>query len=281
MRQRPFSKLRRSQPKAAPTSTLPTITLAPAFALARVLNRLGVASRSQCERLVRSGAVSLRGQILIDPEQRVAQSDWSQLKVLDEPLAAKPSMRVAMLNKPRGLIVSACDERGRRTIYDATAPALPRALAPAGRLDQASEGLLLLCNDPAFAARITAPGRAIAKRYHLQVHPIPTPEQLAAMRSGVLEAGELLAVSTVQVLRQGERNAWLECELHEGRNRQLRRICQALGLAVLRLLRVAIGPLTLGTLAKGAWRDLTSDELAALTRALDLALDSALDDRHA
>ena len=137
-------------------------------------------------------------------------------------------------------------------------------IGPVGRLDKASEGLLLLSNDTVWAAGITEPAGALTKTYHVQINGLPDAAALAAMVAGVRDGGEPLSAVSATVLRIGERNCWLEIVLDEGRNRQIRRLLELLGYETLRLLRVAIGGLTLGDLAKGAWRQLSSEEVAAL-----------------
>ena len=156
------------------------------------------------------------------------------------------------------------DERGRDTVYRCLDdPALPW-LAPVGRLDRASEGLLLFCNDPAWAARLTDPATGPDKTYHVQVDAIPDDAMLAALVMGVDVEGERLRAKSARLLRSGSRNAWLEIVLDEGRNRQIRRLLAAFDLAVLRLVRVAIGDLAMGELPKGQWRNLTADEVRRL-----------------
>ena len=139
-------------------------------------------------------------------------------------------------------------------------------VAPVGRLDKASEGLLLFSNDPEWAARITDPASGPDKTHHVQVDVLPDAALLAALEQGVDDAGERLAARSARLLRRGERNAWLEIVLDEGRNRQIRRLLAAHGIDVLRLVRVAIGALQLGELPKGAWRELDAAEIAALAR---------------
>jgi 23S rRNA pseudouridine2605 synthase len=137
-------------------------------------------------------------------------------------------------------------------------------VAPVGRLDKASEGLLLFSNDSEWAARISAPESQIEKTYHVQIDRLPEPDLFARIQAGVRDGGELLAAKSATELRRGEKNAWLEIVLDEGRNRQIRRLLAALDISVLRLIRIAIGPLQLGDLAKGQWRDLSDDEIRAL-----------------
>ena len=169
-----------------------------------------------------------------------------------------------VLNKPRGLVTTARDEHGRDTVYRCFDGADIGWIAPVGRLDKASEGLLLFTNDPAWAARITDPASGPAKTYHVQVDRIPDEVMLAAMCQGVACDGDLLRAKSATLLRAGAKNAWLGIVLDEGRNRQIRRLLAALDIGVLRLVRVAIGSLQLGDLPKGQWRELTAEEVAAL-----------------
>ena len=170
-----------------------------------------------------------------------------------------------MLNKPRGLVTTLRDEQGRDTVYRCFDGADIGFTAPVGRLDKASEGLLLFCNDPQWAARITDPASGPDKTYHVQVDCIPDASQLRAMREGIIDGeGVALHAKSASLLRAGEKNAWLEIVLDEGRNRQIRRLLAALDIGVLRLVRVAIGSLQLGELPKGQWRELTAGEVAAL-----------------
>jgi 23S rRNA pseudouridine2605 synthase len=170
-----------------------------------------------------------------------------------------------MLNKPRGLVTTTRDEQGRTTVYACFEGAdLPR-ISPVGRLDKASEGLLLFTNDTRWAARILDPASGPHKTYHVQIAAIPDEATLLRMERGVRAAdGEVLAVRRARLLRSGARNAWFEVVLDEGKNRQIRRILDALGVEVLRLVRTAIGPLALGPLPKGGWRRLSAAEREAL-----------------
>jgi 23S rRNA pseudouridine2605 synthase len=149
-------------------------------------------------------------------------------------------------------------------VYSCFADAALPWLAPVGRLDKASEGLLLFSNDPAWAARITDPSSGPAKTYHVQIDRLPDAGLLAALERGAVSNGERLKARSARCLRSGDKNAWLEIVLDEGRNRQIRRLLEALDVSVLRLVRVAIGPLSLGTLAKGQWRMLTREDMDSL-----------------
>ncbi|HEX5693912.1 MAG TPA: pseudouridine synthase [Arenimonas sp.] len=235
---------------------------APRHGVARVLSKLGLCSRTQAAAWVREGRVTVNGRVVRDPEHPVRQ-DQDRLAVDGRELAAAERIHLA-LNKPRGLVTTASDERGRDTVYTCLEGAGLPWLAPVGRLDQASEGLLLMSNDPAWAAAITDPATGPEKTYHVQVDAIPDEALLAKLRAGVRDGDEHLSARSATVLRAGTRNAWLEIVLDEGRNRQIRRLLAAHGLGVLRLVRVAIGPLALGGLGKGAWRRLTPDEVRLL-----------------
>ena len=247
----------------------------PRTGLARALSKLGFCSRSQAWDLIAAGNVRLNGVVCRDPERPVnLQRD--RFEVEGQAVRAEAKVYVA-LNKPRGLITSASDEQGRDTVFscfnpasgaDAESPALPRHLAPVGRLDKASEGLLLFTNDSAWSARLTDPSSYLDKTYHVQVNCVADAELVRRVQAGVRDDGEWLAVKAARVLRQGGKNSWLELVLDEGRNRHLRRLLAALGLEVLRLVRVAIGPLELGPLGKGQWRALTPEEVAKLSPSL-------------
>ena len=229
--------------------------------LARMLSKLGYCSRSRAFELVRAGKVNLNGRVTRNPEAPVNEAN-DRITIDGKPLAAAEKIYL-MLNKPRGLVTTASDEHGRDTIYSLLPPNIPW-LAPVGRLDKASEGLLLLTNDSGWAARITDPQSHLDKIYHVQVVAVPNEQFLANLTKGVYAGDELLKSKRAILLRSGQKNAWLEIVLDEGRNRQIRRIFEAFGIGVLRLVRIAIGPLRLGDLAKGQHRQLTEREKRAL-----------------
>ena len=234
--------------------------------LARALSKLGICSRAEGEAAVREGRVRVNGRRVTDGQKRVIPE--TDVITIDGTSAVAPLRRYVMLNKPRGQVTTRSDPQGRPTVYDnLTDPVLP-FLGPVGRLDQASEGLLLFTNDTQWANAITDPASHVTKTYHVQIDCVPEGVMLSALRAGVQEPdGERLAAARVDVLRTGERNAWLSIELDEGKNRQIRRMLDALDVSVLRLVRVAIGSLALGALAKGAWRDLLPVEIEALRSA--------------
>jgi 23S rRNA pseudouridine2605 synthase len=173
-----------------------------------------------------------------------------------------------MMNKPRGIVTTASDEKGRETVYKLLPQGLPW-IAPVGRLDQASEWLLLFTNDTEWSARVTAPETRLDKTYHVQVATVADNSLLAALERGVTENNDVLRAKRTRKLREGEKNSWIEIILDEGKNRQIRRMFQVLGIEVTRLVRVAIGPLELGSLAKGRTRGILAEEKEALDLAMD------------
>lgn len=234
------------------------------FGLARVLSKMGLASRTQASVWIADGLVQVNGRIITDVEFPV-RMEVDQVLVNSQNAIVQERI-VLMLNKPRGLLTTRSDEQQRATVYECLPAEMPW-LAPVGRLDKASEGLLLMTNDPVWAAKITDPTTGPDKTYHVQINAIPSQAQLATMLQGLNTDIGLLSVKHVVVLRQGEKNAWLEIILDEGRNRQIRRLLQALDISVLRLIRVQIGALKLNELPKGQWRALTEHEIDLLNNA--------------
>ena len=230
--------------------------------VARVISKLGMASRSLAAKWVHEGRVRVNGRSVRDPEFPVLQGqDRISVDELDVVAATRV---VLMLNKPRGLVTTREDEKGRATVYQCLVDAPLPWLAPVGRLDKASEGLLLFTNDPAWAAQLTDPTTGPDKTYHVQIDRVPDEALLTKLANGALVEGHWLRFKSVHCLRSGLKNAWLEVILDEGRNRQIRRMLEACDVSVLRLVRVAIGRLALGELPKGHWRLLSEPEIAAL-----------------
>ena len=234
--------------------------------LARALSKLGYCSRSRAAELIAAGRVKLNGTLPHDPETPV-HIGKDRIEMDSQPVEGSSKIYLA-LNKPRGVVTTAADEKNRETAYAYLPEGLPW-IAPVGRLDKASEGLLLLTNDSEWAARITAPETHLDKTYHVQISAIGDEKMLQSLRNGIRTSdGEFLRLKNVRVLRQGERHSWLEIVLDEGKNRHIRRMLAELRIEVLRLVRVAIGPLTLGDLSKGATRALEQEEKQALDRAM-------------
>ncbi len=221
--------------------------------LARALSKMGHCSRSQATILIRAGRVSRNGRVTRDPESPV-RFPQDRIEVDGSRLEKSPPVYLVM-NKPRGVVTTASDEKGRQTVYDLLEPGLPW-VGPVGRLDKASEGVLLLTNDSEWAAKITDPATHLDKKYHVQVGRVADSEILAKISK------------PARVVRHGDKNSWLEITLDEGKNRQIRRMLETLNVQVLRLVRVSIGPLELGDLKKGSTRRLTAEEKKAIDRAL-------------
>jgi 23S rRNA pseudouridine2605 synthase len=243
--------------------------------LARALSKLGYCSRSQASGLIRAGRVSVNGRIAQDPEHAV-RLPVDRIEVDSLTLRQAAAIYLVM-NKPRGLVTTASDEKGRATIYELLDPEWPW-VGPVGRLDKASEGLLLLTNDSEWAAKITAPSSHLDKKYHVQVDCVAdtdllakiTAAEVSAQRTGANSGHkpENLSAKDASLLRHGGKNSWLEITLDEGKNRQIRRLLESVGVRVLRLVRVSIGPMELGELKKGAVRPLTPHEKQAIDRTL-------------
>jgi 23S rRNA pseudouridine2605 synthase len=237
---------------------------------------MGYCSRSQAALLIRAGRVTRNGQIVRDPEVPV-HIPQDRLAVDGTPLDKAPKIYL-MMNKPRGIVTTASDEKGRETVYDLLEPGSPW-VGPVGRLDKASEGLLLLTNDSEWAAKITEPSNHLDKKYHVQIDCVADAVLLAKITRGCTvdndltdcDPGKDLRAKAARLLRYGDKNSWLEITLDEGKNRQIRRLLEGLGVGVLRLVRVSIGPLELGNLKKGTVRRLTGNE----KQAVDATLTSA------
>jgi 23S rRNA pseudouridine2605 synthase len=234
--------------------------------LARAISKMGYCSRSRAEDAIRAGRVGINGSVRRNVEAPVhlgkdrVEIDGHEIK--------KAENIYLMLNKPRGVVTTASDERGRETIYAFLQKYKDGSLnwvAPVGRLDRASEGLLLISNDSEWAAKITAPETHVDKIYHVQIAQQATPAMIEKLQQGfTVKDGEFLRVKRASVVRSGERNCWLEIILDEGRNRHIRRMFETMGVDVLRLIRVAIGALKLGDLPKGAVRALSEQERAVV-----------------
>ncbi|MGA9529098.1 MAG: pseudouridine synthase [Terriglobales bacterium] len=229
------------------------------------MSKFGYCSRSRAAVLILAERVTVNGRIIRNPESPV-HLPGDQIEV-DRVALEKTKFVYLAMNKPRGVVTTASDEKGRKTVYDLLPAAAPW-IAPVGRLDKASEGLLLLTNDSAWAAQITNPSTHVDKTYHVHVNCLAQPELLAQIAQGCTVDGQHLQAKSARVQRQGGKNSWLEIVLDEGKNRQIRRLLEALEIRVLRLVRVSIGPLALGDLKKGAVRPLTPQEKRALDRAV-------------
>ncbi len=250
-----------------PLQGRPSQPAPPRTGVARALSKLGYCSRSAAQQLVRDGRVTINDTTISDPETPVIMA--RDLLAVDGITVQRAERRYLMVNKPRGLVTSTRDEQDRDTVYLCLPDERDRWLAPVGRLDKASEGLLFFTNDSAWAHRLLDPASHLSKVYHVQVDRHVDAQTLALLRRGVtLADGIALRADAVQVLREGVKNCWLAITLSEGKNRHIRRLLEGLEIGVLRLIRVAIGPVALGDLSKGRSRSLTEKELLAMETAL-------------
>jgi 23S rRNA pseudouridine2605 synthase len=234
----------------------------------RLLSKWRIASRTEAGRLVRAGRVRVNGAAVLDP-RRVVDPERDRVEV-DGRAASPPAAGTTWLamNKPRGVVVTTKDPEGRRTVMDLLGPRAAAGVAPVGRLDKASAGLLLLTDDAGLADRLLDPRTHLAKRYRVKVRGRPGDEALRRLREDTLvEDGLVLGPMEVEVESLGPRSAWLLVTLREGKNRQIRRRLLDVGLEVEVLVRTAVGPLALGDLAPGAVRALAPAEVAALRAA--------------
>src|SRR5919107_2211868 len=223
--------------------------------LPRALSKLGFCSRTQAEALITEGRVRVDGRAIRNVAARV-DPGRARITVDDQPVVAERKVYL-MLNKPRGLVTTRDDPQERATVYDCLEGLDLPFVAPVGRLDKASEGLLLLPNDTRWAQHVLNPASNVEKVYHVLIDRLPDEAMLERLQAGMVLDGERLVARSARVLRAGTRNAWLEVVLSEGRNRQIRRLLGAVGAEVLRLVRVEVGGLRLGGLPRGAVRPLT------------------------
>jgi len=227
--------------------------------LQKVLARVGLGSRRTCEELIAAGRVTVNGERATLGRRVDVGADT--VAVDGAPLPVAPGLVHYLLHKPAGVITTARDTHGRPTVL-ALVPARPRVF-PVGRLDADTEGLLILTNDGELAQRLAHPSFGVDKEYLVETDGRPTPGALAALRRGVMLDDGITAPATVGVLGPGV----LRIVIHEGRNRQVRRMCEAVGFPVRRLVRTRIGPVRDRALAPGQWRALTQAEVRALGRA--------------
>jgi 23S rRNA pseudouridine2605 synthase len=230
--------------------------------LQKILARAGIASRRAAERLMREGRVTLNGEAAREPGSR---GDVLRDDIRVDGVRVRPAGKKAYfaLNKPRGVVTTRSDPGGRRTVMD-LAPGVS-GLFPVGRLDVMTEGLILLTNDGEFALHVAHPRFEVPRTYHAKVRGAPTAASLERLTRGIRIEGRRLSVDRCRVLR-AERNAWIEIVLHEGRNREVRRLLEAVGHPVSKLRRVGIGDVTIHGLATGACRKLTDTEVRSLMK---------------
>jgi 23S rRNA pseudouridine2605 synthase len=216
--------------------------------IAKVIARAGAASRREAERLIEAGRVVVNGEKITSPALNVLPSD--RITLDGKPLAAPEPPRLWLYHKPAGLVTTARDEKGRGTVFGALPEGMPRVMS-VGRLDLNSEGLLLLTNDGGIKRRLELPSTGWLRRYRVRVNGAPSDAVLEPLRAGITIDGERFQPMTVTLDRQQGANAWLTVALREGKNREIRRAMEAVGLSVNRLIRLSFGPFQLGSLKPG------------------------------
>ena len=231
--------------------------------LQKILSGAGVCSRREAEKRILAGRVTVNGRTAALGDS--ADPDTDTIAVDGKAVTSRTPAVTVLLNKPAGYVTTMRDEQGRRTVAELVRDVGVRVY-PVGRLDLNSCGALLMTSDGSLAQAMTHPSHEVEKVYHVPV-----------LRESAVLDGYRTRPAGVRVLRTGERGTVLEMTIHEGRNRQIRRLCEAAELKVLRLCRVAIGPIRLGTLAPGNWRRLTPEEMSAL-EAVRQAADAAAAD---
>lgn len=223
----------------------------------------GVASRRKSEALIESGAVKVNGRRAELGDKINPDADKVYVHNKRVVIKKKGGKRYIMLNKPRGYVTTMNDERGRKCVADLIKD-IPERIYPVGRLDKDSEGLLIMTNDGEFANTVTHPRTQINKVYHVTVKPDLSDEQAKLISRGIVIDGRKTAPCEVRIMSRGEERAAAEFVLHEGRNREIRRMCEMVGAEVTRLRRISIGSVKMGKLKRGMWRDLTPDEVKKL-----------------
>ena len=269
------------RPRANPPKSKPEVAKpAEPMRLAKAIAHAGICSRRDAERMIEAGRVAVNGKVLATPAHVVTAKD--RITVDGKPLPEGQSPRLFRYHKPRGLVTSHKDPQGRRTVFEALPESLPRVVS-VGRLDINTEGLLLLTTDGELARHLELPSTGWLRRYRVRVHGRVTEEALDALRRGVTIDGIHYGPVEVRIDREQGANLWLTLGLREGKNREVKRLAEHLGLTVNRLIRVSFGPFALGDLAEGAMEEVKPKVLAdQLGRKLagDLGLLQAIKERR-
>lgn len=223
----------------------------------------GIASRRKSEEMIANGMVKVNGRIATIGDKINPARDKVSVKGKKLTSGSKTQRYYIMLNKPRGYVTTMSDEMGRKCVAELVSD-IPARIYPVGRLDRDSEGLLLMTNDGEFANKVTHPSKHVYKVYRVTVRPAVTEDQLVELSSGMVIDGRKTAPAEIHVIQRQEGRCVLEFIIREGRNRQIRKMCEQVGLEVPRLKRIAIGQVKLGGLKSGSWRELTKDEVHRL-----------------
>ncbi|NLY11903.1 MAG: rRNA pseudouridine synthase [Firmicutes bacterium] len=235
--------------------------------LQKILAHAGVASRRECEQLIQNGHVSVNGRVVTELGTK-ADPSKDQIRVNGKLIQVNQRLVYIMLNKPRGYITSVKDELGRKTVLDLVHNVSER-IYPVGRLDYDSEGLLLLTNDGKLANKLMHPRYGVKKTYLVEITGLITDDDLNRLENGVIiDQGVRTLPADVQLFKKGHNKSLVKITISEGKNRQVRKMFQAVGYKVTRLQRISFGPLSLGNLHRGTYRNLSSNEVNQLKRAV-------------
>ena len=245
--------------------------------LQKFLATAGVDSRRNCEEYIRTGRVTIDGRVAEDPAERV--DGEQQVVCVDGERLKTPKLRYFLINKPRGVLCTSRDPQGRPRAIDLV-PARGQRLFTVGRLDESTEGLLLITNDGDLAEKLAHPRYEVVRRYRVQVAGIPKAETLTELREGMHFADGFFRFRGIRVINRRGKSATLELELREGKNREIRRLLARVGHKVLSLTRIAFGPLKLGILHKGRYRELSRREVDDLTKFVNGELKSESSDKR-
>lgn len=232
--------------------------------LQKYMAESGIASRRKSEELIAAGKVKVNGKVASIGDK--VDLDKDKVEIAGQKVQKEAELKYIMLNKPRGFITTMSDEMNRKCVAELISD-IPVRVYPVGRLDKDSEGLLLLTNDGEFANNMTHPSRHVPKTYRVTVRPAINEDILNNLMTGIMIDGKMTLPADVRVLSQEPNRVVLEIVICEGRNRQIRKMCEDQGLTVARLKRIAIGPVKLGMLKQGEWRELTPQELKSLRQA--------------
>ena len=245
----------KEKPKAPtkPAALKPAAKTTEGERIAKVLSRAGVASRREAERMIELGEVAVNGKVITSPALNVTAAD--RITVRGEPVGAPEPPRLWLYYKPEGLVTSASDEKGRDTVFDHLPEDMPRVM-PVGRLDLNSEGLLLLTNDGELKRRLELPSTGWLRKYRVRVKGNPTEPEIEPLRKGITIDGERFQPMEVKIDRHQGANAWLTIGIREGKNREIRRAMDHIGLTVNRLIRTSYGPFRLNELQPGEVEEL-------------------------
>ncbi|KNY25060.1 pseudouridine synthase [Pseudobacteroides cellulosolvens] len=229
--------------------------------LQKYLAQVGIASRRKAEELIRDGAVKVNGNTVTEMGYKV--SDQDVIEVNGKIVAGAQNKVYVLLNKPAGYISTAKDQFGRPSVVELISGVKER-IYPVGRLDYDTSGLIILTNDGEFTYKMTHPKHEIKKVYMALIHGIPTQEEIKAFKNGLRIEDYTTSKANLKIIESEVDKSWVEITIHEGRNRQVRKMCDAIGHPVIKLKRTAIGSLTLGGLSEGHWRTLSKKEIEAL-----------------